>query len=97
MPSFRLWLKAACIAIASSLFAVYLVDARAADRLDWLTNLDTAKQTAAASGKDLFIVFTGSNWCGHCMTLDREDLNTDEFAAVAGDFVLVRLDYLADA
>ncbi len=72
-------------------------DARAADQLEWLTNLDAAKQTAAASGKDLFIVFTGSNWCGHCMTLDREDLNTNEFAAVAGDFVLVRLDYLADA
>lgn len=69
----------------------------AADRLHWLINLDTAKQVAGASGKDLFIVFTGSNWCGHCMTLDREDLNTDEFASVAGDFVLVRLDYRPDA
>jgi hypothetical protein len=29
------------------------------------------------------------------MTLDREDLNTDEFASVAGDFILVRLDYRA--
>lgn len=73
------------------------MDAVAADRVEWLPNLDTAKQAAMANGKDLFIVFTGSNWCGHCMTLDREDLNTDEFASVASGFVLVRLDYRADA
>src|SRR5947209_3412287 len=67
---------------------------RGAERVEWLTDLDQAKQVAAKNGKDLLINFTGQTWCGACMELEREVLTTEEFAPVAKDFVLVRLDYL---
>lgn len=59
----------------------------------WLTDLEQAKQVAAAEDKDLFILFTGSTWCSPCVVLERELLTTAEFAPVAEQFVLVRLDY----
>jgi thiol:disulfide interchange protein len=64
------------------------------ERVQWLTDLEQAKQVAAKNGKDLLIDFTGSTWCGWCMELEREVFATDEFAPAAKDFVLVRLDYL---
>jgi protein disulfide-isomerase len=68
--------------------------AQAAESVEWLTDLEKAKQVAAKNGKDLLIVFTGSTWCDWCMELEREVFATDEFAPAAKDFVLVRLDYL---
>jgi protein disulfide-isomerase len=68
--------------------------ARGGERVEWLNDLEKAKQVAAKNGKDLLIVFTGSTWCGWCMELEREVFATDKFAPAAKDFVLVRLDYL---
>lgn len=64
-----------------------------AEQVRWLTDLEQAKQVAAAEGKDLFINFTGLSWCGPCMELEYEVLNRVEFAPMAERFVLVRLDY----
>jgi thioredoxin-related protein len=61
--------------------------------LRWLRNLDDAKRIAADEHKDLFVNFTGLEWCGHCMDLDREVLSRPEFRAAANRFVLVDLDF----
>jgi hypothetical protein len=49
------------LAVVAFVLCVCSANALASDPVKWLTNLDQAKQVAAASGKDLLIVFTGSN------------------------------------
>ncbi len=60
----------------------------------WGTNLPAAQQQAAAAGKNVFVIFTGSDWCGPCIQLKRSVLSTEEFASYADEnFVLVELDF----
>jgi thioredoxin-related protein len=61
----------------------------------WLTDLDAAKKQAAAEKKDILVDFTGSDWCGWCIKLDKEVFNTPAFKAQK-DFVLVYLDFPRD-
>lgn len=56
-----------------------------------------AKTTAAEGSKDLFLEFTGSDWCPPCMKLNEEVFSKDEFLAGTKDhFVLVKLDFPRD-
>jgi len=60
----------------------------------WLEDYDEAVKVARAEGKDLFVDFTGSDWCGWCIRLDSEVFEHDEWLdAVQGDYVLVKLDF----
>lgn len=59
----------------------------------WLTDFSAAKAQAAGENKKLLLDFTGSDWCGYCMKLEAEVLNTDAFRSFARDYVLVRLDF----
>jgi hypothetical protein len=68
----------------------------AAPEIRWLIELEKAKKLATDEGKDLFINFTGLSWCGACTELERDVLTKPEFASIANDFVLVRLDYPGD-
>ena len=62
--------------------------------LTWLTDYDTALQQARSEGKLVLIDFTGSDWCGWCMKLNKEILSTPEFARYAGEkLILVELDF----
>lgn len=63
----------------------------------WVQDFEQAKATAAAEGKDLLMDFTGSDWCGWCIRLDKEVFDTEVFqAAIHEQFVLVKLDYPRD-
>ena len=56
-------------------------------------NLDEALAKAKAEGKLVYACFSGSDWCGWCMKLEREVLSRPEFlAGVKDDFVLVFID-----
>jgi thioredoxin-related protein len=94
MPRFKMTPSIAARVAAIALLCSQTSMAGSAGRVEWLTDLEQAKQVAAKNGKDLLIDFTGSTWCGWCMELEREVLATEEFAPAAADFVLVRLDYL---
>jgi thioredoxin-related protein len=60
----------------------------------WVADFDEAVKIARAEGKDLFVDFTGSDWCGWCKKLNAEVFDHDEFMTAAKkDFVLVALDY----
>ncbi len=63
----------------------------------WTQDFAAAKAQAAQEGKDLLIDFTGSDWCGWCIKLDKEVFQKDAFKSVIhDDFVLVMLDYPRD-
>jgi thioredoxin-related protein len=60
----------------------------------WMTDFEAAKKKAAAENKDLLVDFTGSDWCGWCIKLNKEVFSHDPFKkGVADKFVLVELDF----
>jgi thioredoxin-related protein len=65
-----------------------------AAQIVWMTDFIEAQKKAAAEGKDLFINFTGSDWCGWCQRLDREVFRQDIFIYEAQKrFVFVMVDF----
>lgn len=55
---------------------------------------DAAKAQAQREGKDLLLLFTGSDWCPPCKRLHAEVLGKPAFqTAAAEDFILVELDF----
>lgn len=60
----------------------------------WIADYDEALKVAKAEHKDLFVDFTGSDWCGWCKKLDKEVFSHEEFLTeIKKDFVLVALDF----
>lgn len=60
----------------------------------WTTDYPTALRQARQQKKKVMLFFTGSDWCGWCIRLDREVLSTSEFLRYAGDnLILVKLDF----
>lgn len=73
--------------------AAFVVCAQAATPEGWTSDFENAKAEAQASKKDLFLDFTGSDWCTGCMRLRKEVFEVPAFKEAAPkDFVLVELD-----
>ena len=65
-----------------------------AQELVWETNVTKVMEVANKTKKPILLFFTGSDWCGWCIRLQKEVLKTPEFAAWAKDnVVLVELDF----
>ncbi len=61
---------------------------------DWKDDLAAAKITAAAEKKPILLDFTGSDWCGWCMKLDKEVFDKKEFKDYAkANLILVTVDF----
>lgn len=61
---------------------------------EWSTDYGAALKLARESHRQILLDFTGSDWCGWCMKLDREILATPEFKRFAdGHLVLVKIDF----
>ena len=59
----------------------------------WMDDYYAAKETAKQSGKRIFIVFSGSDWCGFCRKLERELLSQKTFMdAISPKYVPVFID-----
>ena len=60
----------------------------------WLTDINKAIAISRKENKPLFLFFTGSDWCGWCIRLQKEVFKTPEFSAWAKEkVVLVELDF----
>jgi thioredoxin-related protein len=65
---------------------------QAAER--WETNYHAALEQAAKENKMVLLDFTGSDWCGWCIKLQRETFSKPEFQKLAAEsLVLVELDF----
>ena len=65
-----------------------------AQELKWETDINKAISASNKTKKPMLLFFTGSDWCGWCIRLQKEVLKTPEFAAWAKkNVVLVELDY----
>lgn len=81
--------------LLASVLAVFgLVLQVAAKDASWQTDLPKAIAQAKAQKKLVLIDFTGSDWCGWCIKLDKETFAKPEFATYASkNLVLVELDF----
>jgi thiol-disulfide isomerase/thioredoxin len=60
----------------------------------WTANYTAALEKAKLEKRNVFLFFTGSDWCGWCMRLQKEILTTPEFMRYADEkLVLVELDF----
>jgi protein disulfide-isomerase len=60
----------------------------------WITSYDQGQQEAKANNKLVLLDFTGSDWCGWCVLLDREVFSKPKFKEYASkNLVLVELDF----
>ena len=70
---------AVCLAVAAS--------AQASDR--WLRSYDEAMAAAERTGRPVLTIFTGSDWCPHCVTLEKKVLDSQQFLSWAEDRVVL--------
>lgn len=67
---------------------------QAQENQTWHTDINKAIAISKKENKPLFLFFTGSDWCGWCIKLQKEVFKTPEFTTWAKDHVvLVDLDF----
>ncbi len=89
MLNFKLKKVKKIILIASALLVVISLNAQ-----NWETNFDVAKQKASDEGRNIVLVFSGSDWCIPCMKLEKEIWESPEFIKESNNhFVLLRADF----
>jgi protein disulfide-isomerase len=63
----------------------------------WTDDYAAAMKLAKETGRPILADFSGSDWCGWCIKLDKEVFSKPEFAAYAKDnLVLLMLDFPQD-
>lgn len=76
-----------------AVFFIGLVSSQAQE-LKWHTDVKEAIAIGNKENKPLLMFFTGSDWCGWCIRLQKEVLKTPEFNKWAKDkVILVELDF----
>lgn len=78
--------------IAILLALTVLTNARAQEPTNtWLTDFNKAKKEAAEKNMAILADFSGCDWCGWCIKLDKEVFSQNEFKSFAKDrFILFR-------
>ena len=61
--------------------------------VEWLSDYEVAKQRAGVEKKPIMVLFTGGRWCDVCNILEKEVLETSEFADFASRTIPVKIDF----
>ncbi|HLA56121.1 MAG TPA: thioredoxin family protein [Flavobacterium sp.] len=62
--------------------------------INWEPDFENAKKTAKSEHKLILLNFSGSDWCGPCIVLRRDYLESDAFTKMANEnLVLVNADF----
>jgi protein disulfide-isomerase len=78
----------------TALFAIFVTGANAAVLPGWHTNFVVAHSQSKAEGKLMLVHFSGSDWCGWCIKLQKEVFQKPEFQDYArSNLVLVSVDF----
>src|SRR6201998_3499343 len=73
---------------------VFLISFFSLKPVTWLGEFNTATSEAVKSKELILINFSGSDWCGPCIRLRKEILESSTFESYASDhLVLVRADF----
>ncbi|MCF7817730.1 MAG: thioredoxin family protein [Kiritimatiellales bacterium] len=67
------------------------IDAGQIEHGGWLTDFEKAVAKAKVEGKYVLIDFSGSDWCGWCIKLDKEVFSQQAFKDYAKDHLVLLL------
>ncbi len=56
---------------------------------NWVTDFSEAKKLSAAKNENIVLVFSGSDWCGPCIKMERDIWSTQEFINFADEHVVM--------
>ena len=74
--------------------SIFLIVYAALGDVKWQTNMKKAQAKAVRESKDIFVYFTGSDWCSYCIMLHKQVFDKDNFLEnLEKDYVLLKLDY----
>lgn len=74
--------------------SVLLLSSSAFAGSGWMDNIEKAKKKAKEENKLLLMDFTGSDWCGWCIKLDKEVFSQREFKKYAkANLILMEVDF----
>ncbi len=61
---------------------------------NWKTNFEEVKKEATEQNKRILLVFSGSDWCGPCIKLDKNIWQSKEFKIFSDkNYILYRADF----
>ncbi|RZN83014.1 MAG: thioredoxin family protein [Winogradskyella sp.] len=61
---------------------------------DWKTDFTEAKTLAKENDKKIILVFSGSDWCGPCIKMDKEIWKTNKFQEYSkSNYVMLKADF----
>ncbi len=87
-------MKTLRLVLLGATLASLLALAPASAKPGWLTDYKQAQDAAKTGKKLLLLDFTGSDWCGWCIKLEREVFSKPEFKEYADkNLVLLELDF----
>lgn len=76
------------------LFFLFLIATTFGYSQNWNTNFDETTAKAERENKNILLVFSGSDWCGPCIKLEKIVWKSPEFQAEADkNWVIYRADF----
>ena len=76
------------------LISIFMLYCTRVEAVEWETDFKKALATAKTSGKYIMLDFSGSDWCGWCIKLEKEVFSQDAFKDFAEkNLVCVLVDF----
>tara|TARA_R110002051_G_scaffold212601_1_gene277677 strand:- start:2106 stop:2564 length:459 start_codon:yes stop_codon:yes gene_type:complete len=66
------------------------------EQKDWLSDYNSALETAKSNKRNILLYFTGSDWCPPCKMLKKDFFETSDFKVLSKSFVLLYIDIPRD-
>ncbi len=80
--------------VVSVLTIMVMLCCSKSEATNWETDFEKASATAKTSGKYMLLDFSGSDWCGWCIRLEKEVFSQDAFKDFAEEnLVCVLVDF----
>lgn len=74
--------------------SLVVTEEKGTHEVDWQSSFEAAINKAKEINKPVLIYFTGSDWCGPCMRLDKELFHTEKFKVFSKEnMVLYKANY----
>ncbi|WP_299767267.1 thioredoxin family protein [uncultured Dokdonia sp.] len=64
--------------------------------LRWHLDFEKAQALSKEEKKPMLIYFTGSDWCGACILLEKKFFSTKQFKKISQHFILIEFDFIKD-
>lgn len=65
-----------------------------ADGINWLDNYAKAQEESQKTGKPILMLFTGSDWCGYCIKMEKDAFSKPEFQKfIQQNFIMFKADF----